>query len=272
MNNSDTPSASPSGLQAPGKQVSEPMTGKHIERVIASFADAAADAQRLGFDGIEIHGAHGYLIDQFFWEGLNQRSDAFGGSMDNRGRFAAEIIRAARSATGPDFPIVLRYSQWKQQDFEAKLATTPQELELFLQPLVDAGLDGFHCSTRRYWESEFDGSDLNLAGWTKKLTGKTAITVGSVGLSADFIGAIAMNESSETRAIDDLLSRLETGEFDLVAVGRALLQDPEWPDKVREGRTDSIHSFNSESLATLSCRFLITRGPHLYFSWPRSYK
>ena len=252
MNNSGTPSASPSGLQAPGKQVSEPMTGEHIDRVIGSFADAAADAQRLGFDGIEIHGAHGYLIDQFFWEGLNQRRDAFGGSMGNRGRFAAEIIRAARAATGPDFPIILRYSQWKQQDFEAKLATTPQELELFLQPLVDAGLDGFHCSTRRYWESEFDGSDLNLAGWTKKLTGKTSITVGSVGLSADFIGAIAMNESSETRAIDDLLSRLEKGEFDLVAVGRALLQDPEWPNKVLEGRTESINSFNSESLATLS--------------------
>jgi 2,4-dienoyl-CoA reductase-like NADH-dependent reductase (Old Yellow Enzyme family) len=251
-NSPDLPSASPSGLQAPGKKVSEPLTVKEIEDLIASFASAAADAQRLGFDGIEIHGAHGYLIDQFFWEELNQRTDAWGGSMENRGRFAVEIIKASRAATGPDFPIVLRYSQWKQQDFAAKLADSPEQLEQFLLPLVDAGLDGFHCSTRRYWEPEFAGSDLNLAGWTKKLTGKTTITVGSVGLTADFIGAIAMKEASETRAIDDLLSRLENDEFDLVAVGRALLQDPQWPNKVRDGQFDAIQNFAGEALETLS--------------------
>ena len=122
MNNPDLTNVSPSGLLAPGKKIAEPLTGKQIESLIASFSSAAADAQRLGFDGIEIHGAHGYLIDQFFWQGLNQRTDAFGGSMENRGRFAVEIIKAARAATGPDFPIVLRYSQWKQQDFAAKLA------------------------------------------------------------------------------------------------------------------------------------------------------
>ena len=252
MRNSEIASASPSGLLAPGKKVAEPLTVPQIETLIASFATAAADAKRVGFDGIEIHGAHGYLIDQFFWEGLNQRTDAFGGSMENRGRFGVEIIKAARAATGPDFPIVLRYSQWKQQDFTAKLADSPEQLEQFLLPLVAAGLDGFHCSTRRYWEPEFDGSDLNLAGWTKKLTGKSTITVGSVGLSADFIGAIVMKESSQTRAIDDLLARLENGEFDLVAVGRALLQDPHWANKVRDGQIDALHSFDGESLATLS--------------------
>ena len=252
MNNSDLTSVSPSGLLAPGKKVAEPLTIEQIEKLIEGFASAAADAQRLGFDGIEIHGAHGYLIDQFFWEGLNQRTDAFGGSMANRGRFAVEIIKASRAATGPDFPIVLRYSQWKQQDFEAKLADSPGQLEQFLLPLAEAGLDGFHCSTRRYWEPEFDGSDMNLAGWTKKLTGKSTITVGSVGLTADFIGALVMKESSETRAIDDLLARLDSGEFDLVAVGRALLQDPQWPNKVREGQVEALHSFDGEALATLS--------------------
>ena len=252
MNNPELPNASPSGLVAPGKKIAEPLTVKQIESLIASFATAAADAQRLGFDGIEIHGAHGYLIDQFFWEGLNQRSDAWGGSMENRGRFAVEIIKAARAATGPDFPIVLRYSQWKQQDFSAKLADTPEQLQQFLAPLADAGLDGFHCSTRRYWEPEFAGSDLNLAGWTKKLTGKATITVGSVGLNADFIGALAMKESSDTRSIDDLLARLDKGEFDLVAVGRALLQDPEWPNKVRQNHFDAIESFDAKALTTLS--------------------
>ena len=244
-------SAGPSGLFKPGKQGAEPMTEEHIESVIAAFAQAAADAKSLGMDGVEIHGAHGYLIDQFFWEGTNQRTDSWGGSMDNRGRFAVEIIKAIRAATGPDFPIVLRYSQWKQQDYTARLATTPQELEQFLMPLSSAGVDIFHCSQRRYWESEFDGSDLNLAGWTKKITGKPTITVGSVGLNDDFFGAFKGQDSS-TRAVDDLLERLEEGEFDLVAVGRALLQDPNWANKIKENRTDELEQYSGKALASLS--------------------
>ena len=68
---------------------------------------------------------------------------------------------------------MLRLSQWKQQDFEVKLADTPRALEAWLKPLVDAGVDIFHCSQRRFWEPEFEGSDLNFAGWAKKVTGST---------------------------------------------------------------------------------------------------
>lgn len=247
----DLPSAGPSGLFKPGKQGAEPMTVQHIESVIAAFAQAAADAKSIGMDGIEIHGAHGYLIDQFFWEGTNQRSDSWGGSMENRGRFAVEIIKAIRAATGPDFPIILRYSQWKQQDYTARLAHSPQKLEQFLLPLSEAGVDVFHCSQRRYWENEFEGSNLNLAGWTKKLTGKPTITVGSVGLNDDFFGAFKGQDSS-TRSVDDLLERLDAGEFDLVAVGRALLQDPNWANKIKENRTDELEQYSGKALATLS--------------------
>lgn len=247
----ELPSAGPSGLFKPGKQGAEPMTQQHIESVIAAFAQAAADAKAIGMDGIEIHGAHGYLIDQFFWEGTNQRTDSWGGNMENRGRFAVEIVKAIRSATSPDFPIVLRYSQWKQQDYTARLASTPKELEAFLLPLSDAGVDIFHCSQRRYWESEFEDSNLNLAGWTKKLTGKPTITVGSVGLNDDFFGAFKGQDSS-TRSIDDLLERLDSQEFDLVAVGRALLQDPEWVNKIKDERTDELQTYSASSLATLS--------------------
>ena len=247
----DLPSAGPSGLFKPGKRGAEPMTVQHIESVIAAFAQAAADAKSIGMDGIEIHGAHGYLIDQFFWEGTNQRSDSWGGSMENRGRFAVEIIKAIRAATGPDFPIILRYSQWKQQDYTARLAHSPQELEQFLLPLSEAGVDVFHCSQRRYWENEFEGSNLNLAGWTKKLTGKPTITVGSVGLNDDFFGAFK-GQDSTTRSVDDLLERLDAGEFDLVAVGRALLQDPNWANKIKENRTDELEQYSGKALATLS--------------------
>ena len=171
--------------------------------------------------------------------------------MENRGRFAVEIIKAIRAATSKDFPIVLRYSQWKQQDYTARLAHTPQELEQFLQPLSEAGVDIFHCSQRRYWENEFDGSELNLAGWTKKITGKPTITVGSVGLNDDFFGAFK-GEDSNTRSVDDLLERLGAGEFDLVAVGRALLQDPSWANKIKEGRTDELEQYSGKSLGSLS--------------------
>jgi 2,4-dienoyl-CoA reductase-like NADH-dependent reductase (Old Yellow Enzyme family) len=248
---SEMPSVGPSGLLSPGKQVAEPMSAAQIETAINGFASAAADAQSIGFDGVEIHGAHGYLLDQFFWSGTNQRTDEWGGSMFNRSRFAVEIVKRIRAATSPDFPIIFRYSQWKQQDYSARLAETPQLLEAFLRPLSEAGVDIFHCSTRRYWESEFDGEDLNLAGWTKKITGKPTITVGSVGLNEDFFSAFA-GKGSSTRSIDDLVERMDKGEFDLVAVGRALLQDPNWANKIRESKHQELEQFSGAALATLS--------------------
>ena len=241
----------PSGLYKPGVKVVEPMSVAEIEALIAAFAQAAADARRLGFDGIELHGAHGYLIDQFFWEGTNQRTDRYGGDMVARTRFAVDIIRACRRAVGPDFPIVLRFSQWKQQDYAARLAPTPQLLGKFLAPLVDAGVDVFHCSTRRFWEPEFEGSALNLAGWTKKLTGKPTITVGSVSLDTDMFAAFR-GQGAAITSIDKLIEMIARDEVDLVAVGRALLVDPAWATKVHKNRMDKLLPFTPESLKTLS--------------------
>ncbi len=180
--NPDAKSDGPSGLSGTGKPVGEPMSDADIADTIDAFARGAELSKEIGFDCVEFHGAHGYLLDQFFWEGSNVRTDAFGGDLLRRTRFAAEIVKAARKRVGPDYVIILRFSQWKQQDYAAKLALTPKELEAFLEPLTDAGVDIYHCSTRRFWEPEFAGSDLNLAGWTKKISGKPTITVGSVGL------------------------------------------------------------------------------------------
>lgn len=227
------------------------MTQADLDDVIAAFAEAAAAAERIGFDGVEIHGAHGYLIDQFLWEGTNRRTDAYGGDLVARAKFAAEIVAAVRAAVSPTFPIIFRYSQWKQEAYGARLAETPEELEAILAPLAAAGVDAFHASTRRYWLPEFEGSDLNLAGWTKKLTGKPTITVGSVGLDGDFIKGF-MGEGSPVKNIDDLLDRLERDEFDMVAVGRALLQDPEWAAKVLDGRFGDLAPYDAAALRTLS--------------------
>jgi len=242
----------PSGYVAPGKIGGVAMTEVDIAETVQAFAQAAAAAKALGFDAVEIHGAHGYLVDQFFWNSTNQRTDRYGGkTLGERTRFAVELIRAVREAVGADFPICLRISQWKLQDFSAKLATTPRELEGWLLPLVAAGVDVFHCSQRRFWEPEFAGSDLNLAGWAKKLTGKTTITVGSVGLSGEFLAAF-QGESSTPSQLGELLRRYYRGDFDLVAVGRALLADAGWAQKIHEGHSSQLMGFSKEALATLS--------------------
>ena len=249
----DVPGYSPSGMNMPGKISRHIMTQQDIDVVVDAFARGAADAKKLGFDAVELHGAHGYLIDQFFWEGTNQREDVYGGSMENRSSFAIEVVEAVRAAVGSDFPVILRWSQWKQQDYSARLVDSVNQLEKFLMPLSDAGVDIFHCSQRRFWEPEFAGSDLNLAGWVRKITGKPAITVGSVGLSADFIpepGERTFREA-EPASLEELLRRMDADEFDLVAVGRALIANPDWVNLVQVGRIDKLQPFRKEQLGQL---------------------
>jgi 2,4-dienoyl-CoA reductase-like NADH-dependent reductase (Old Yellow Enzyme family) len=231
----------PEGAHPVGPSGEHAMTQREIDIAIEAYAQAARSAQELGFDGVEIHAAHGYLIDQFFWEKTNQRTDHYGGGLAARTRFAAEVIREVR----------LRFSQWKIGDFDAKLAATPAGLELFLRPLVDAGVDVLHCSTRRFWDHEFEGSDLNLAGWSRKITGKPTITVGSVTLGADVMTSFGSPDRVSVTGLDPLLERFERGEFDLVAIGRALIANPEWPRKVQAGALEDLRPFDRSILASL---------------------
>jgi len=241
----------PSDLGKPGFSNGRAMTEKDISDTILAFGRAAADAKRLGFDCVEIHGAHTYLIDQFFWEGTNNRTDAYGGqTLAERSKFAIEVIKEVRKQVGEDFTIILRLSQWKSSDYTYKLAKNPTEMEAWLKPLADAGVDIFHCSQRRFWEPEFEGSDLNFAGWAKKITGKATITVGSVGLSGEFLAAFR-GESSHPSSLDELIRRLDRGDFDLVGVGRALLADPNWALKIRYDRTDELKGFTRDALTQL---------------------
>ena len=244
--------AGPSGIAKPGQQVAEPMTEADIADAIASYATAAADAKRLGFDGVEIHGAHGYLIDQFFWDQTNLRSDRWGGGFAARGTFGVAVVKAVRAAVGPDFPIVLRWSQWKGHDFNAKLAGDPEALEQFLRPLIDAGVDCFHCSQRRFWEPEYPdtGSDMNLAGWVQKISGLPAITVGSIGLDTEFTSTWKAG-SGVQGDLTKLMAMLTRGDFGLVAVGRALIVNPDWPKLIAEGRTDALVAYDPKALEVL---------------------
>ncbi|WP_419827155.1 12-oxophytodienoate reductase [Sphingomonas sp.] len=245
---------SPSGFYGPEVLGGREMTEEDIADASASFVRSAVDAKARGFDALEFHGGHGYLFDQFFWDATNKRGDRYGGaSIGERARFATETIRATREAVGEDFVLLFRISQWKTKMYDARIVHSPAELEQWVQPLADAGVDIFDCSQRRYWEPEFDGSDLNLAGWTKKLTGCPTMTVGSIGLATDVMTDIETNElSAPTPAtIQGVAERLERGEFDLVAVGRAMIADPDWAIKVRERRFRDLTAYSVELTKTL---------------------
>lgn len=237
------PVISPSGIDWAGNVVTEPATTAQLAATAESFARAAVEARDAGFDGVELHGAHGYLLDQFHWSATNRRTDAYGGDIAGRVRFSAEVVAAVRAATGPDFPIAFRFSQWKGSDYNAKIAADPTELEGFLTPLASAGVSVFHASTRRYWLPAFDGSDRTLAGWTRHLTGLPVIAVGSVGVAAAFRAAEG-ESAAPTLSLRPLVSLLERGEFDLIATGRAVLADPNWAAKLSPARLPDIRPYD----------------------------
>lgn len=247
----DRPFESPSGFATGAIAHGRAMTESDIADTITAYADAALAARDMGFDMVEVHAAHGYLIDQFFWDATNRRDDGYNGSLAERTRFAVEILRAIRAAVGPDFAVSFRISQWKMMDFTARIANTPDELAAWVQPLADAGADIFHCSQRRFWDPEFEGSDLNFAGWVKKLSGAATITVGSVGLSKDLVSSTFGGETADPVSLDGLMMRLDRGDFDLVAVGRGMIANPDWALKVQQGRFDELQSFSAAMLAKL---------------------
>jgi 2,4-dienoyl-CoA reductase-like NADH-dependent reductase (Old Yellow Enzyme family) len=249
--NIDAPPVSPSGYTLRGKKNEniKALSRDEVAEMIDTYAEAAANAKRIGFDGIELHGAHGYLIDQFFWDVTNKRDDEYGGNLGERTKFAADVVRACRKEVGPDFPIVFRFSQWKGSDYQAKLANNSKELEQFLTPLVEAGVDIFHCSTRRIWEPEFRDEDpsLNLAGWTKRMTKKPTIAVGSVGINRAYL---SNQDNADVSIVDNLKiidEKIKKAEFDYVAIGRAMLADPEWAVKLKNGKLDQVTHYTKES-------------------------
>jgi len=256
-------SLSPSGIWGPmdGRSTVHPehletykkpirvMTDEDIADVIAAFVRSAVNAKTAGFDGIALHGASGYLIDTFLWSKTNLRTDRYGGDAAARATFGVEVVKAIRQAIGPSVPIMFRFGQWKQQDFAAQIAQTPDELGKILQPLVDASVDMFDASTLYFSKPAFEGSPLPLAAWTKKLTGRPSMAVGGIGLSDNLFNSLSIGGAAVEKNYFDAAERLARGEFDMVALGRALIADPEWPKKVRAGETPN--AFRREALASL---------------------
>ena len=259
----DAPSMRPSGIWGPpGARTSSsaayvasmlsptrPMTDGEISDVVDAFTVSAVNARNVGFDGIALHGAHGYLFDTFFWPQTNRRTDGFGGDIIGRTRFATAVIGAIRAALGPEFPIMFRFSQWKQQDFDAKIAATPAELETWLGLLIDAGVDILDASTRVFDTPAFESSPMSLAGWTRKLTGVPTLAVGSIGLKRDLYSGPTEAAGIGVTDLARVITLMNQGEFDLVGIGRSLVADPAWAVRARESAP--FLPFAASSLATL---------------------
>ena len=245
------PTLSPSGLAHGARPNGRAASTEELEAIKEGFVRSALLAKQIGVDGVEVHAAHGYLLDQFLWAETNRRDDGYGGDdMRERVRFPAEIVAAVRKAVGPDLVVGFRFSQWKEVNYDARVAHTPAELETMLRILRAAGVDVFHASARRFWTPEWPGSDLGIAGWAKSLTDAPVIAVGSVGLDTDVMENFTGKEAKSTGApgFAELARRFNNNEFDLIAVGRGHIGDPDWVSKVRDGRIGDIRGFTRKDV------------------------
>lgn len=218
------------------------MTVEHIKKIIKGFGDAAEVVKEAGFDGIEVHALHeGYLLDQFSIASINQRADEYGGSMENRLRFAREILEEIKGRCGSDFPVTIRFSveskmkgynrgRLPQEADVEEFGRSREEAGKMARALQDMGFDALNTDNGSYdaWYWAHPPvympqlCNLSDAEYIKKFVD---IPVFCAGRMDDPVAAV---------------EAVESGRIDGIALGRALLADPDWPNKVREGRLEDI--------------------------------
>ena len=217
----------PSPIPCPvNKELPKELTIEEIQIIIEKFGDAALRAQKAGFDGVEIHGAHGYLPAQFMSSYSNKRLDEYGGDIIGRAKFSMEVIENIKRKCGNDFPISFRISADERVDNGRK----PEETAIIAKYLEAAGADAIHVSTGVYASMRYMVAPANVPnGFNLE---DTKVIKKSVKVPIIAVGRI--NDPSLADHI------IEEGIADYVALGRASLADPEFPKKVVEGRVDEI--------------------------------
>lgn len=209
---------------------------EEIKLLVTRFADAADRARRCGFDMVEIHGAHGYLIYQFLSPLTNKRKDEYGGDLKGRARFGIEIVRAVKRRA-PELPVIFRISANEYADG----GFTIEDSRTVCRWLDEAGVDAVHVSAGSYLSPYVymvppmtlsGGCFLHLGQAVKEMVSGPVITVGR--LHDPFLAETAIVE----------------GKTDMVALGRQLIADPEWAQKIQEGRFDEVRR-------CLSCNYCI---------------
>ncbi|MFC1927248.1 FAD-dependent oxidoreductase [Chloroflexota bacterium] len=201
------------------------LTVEEIAERVEWFASAARRAKEAGFDGVEIHGAHQYIVSAFLSSATNQRKDKYGGSVENKARFLVEILQAIKKKAGPDFPVWVRVNA---QEWGIENGITIEETKKMVPLVVEAGAQALHVSGYGAGShitsapiSDTPAFLVPMAGEVRKLTKVPVIAVGRLDLE--------LGEKI-----------LEEGKADLIAIGRRLLADPDLPNKVAEGRLDEV--------------------------------
>lgn len=231
----------PKGEQIPryrggagGFQTPREITREEMVEVVESYAAAARRASELGFDGVEVHGANGYLPDQFLTTYTNQRDDEYGGPIENRVRYHCEVMQAVRDAV-PDKPVGVRISQTKVNDYDYVWPGGDDDAKVVFQGIAKTGIDFFDCSAHLGVTPVF-GTDLSLSGLARKYTGLPVMANGKL-----------QDPALAEQALVD-------GEGDFVAIAKGGLADKTWPQKVAAG--EAPVPFNPGMImpyATLDC-------------------
>jgi len=218
----------PSAIPCPANQeIPHELTKDEIRNIVEEFGDCALRAKKAGFDGVEVHGAHGYLIAQFMSPYSNKRTDEYGGSLLNRMRFPLEIISNIRAKAGNDFPILFRISG----DEFVPGGRTIEDTKAIAVLLEQAGVNAIHVSAGVYGSMQFiippaavrHGWIADFAAEVKKVVSIPVITVGRI------------NDPMMAETI------IASGKADFVAIGRGSLADPELPNKAAAGKFDEIN-------------------------------
>lgn len=226
VSNGGVQPVAPSAIPCPWcRDLPREMTVEEIKKVVSQFGDAALRAKKAGFDGVEIHGAHGYLIAQFMSPYTNKRTDEYGGCLQKRMRLVKEIIEDIRSKVGEDFPVIFRISADEVMPGGRDMAETGVIVRL----LESWGVDALHISTGVYGNDGIVSNYTKPHAWAVKYAEEVKKLVN--------IPVITVNRINDPLMADLII---DTGKADFVAMGRGSLADPDLPNKAKSGDLESI--------------------------------
>jgi len=208
--------------------VPDEMTEFDINHVINGFVETAKGAVEAGFDGIEIHGAHGYLINNFLSSYSNQRTDSYGGSVENRFRFAHEVIQAVHKVVPEDRLLAFRISNWGVADMEVSLFESKAEYQAIIKMLSKEPIDVISVSTYGYKDKAL-GTDQNMAEITREATDLPLMICGQI---YDRAGA------------EDALKSA-----DIALSGKSILLNPDWVEDIRAGKQLPLYKSEEANIA-----------------------
>ncbi|MCB2182327.1 MAG: NADH-dependent flavin oxidoreductase [Desulfobulbaceae bacterium] len=208
--------------------VPEEMSQFDIDHVINGFVETAKGAITAGFDGVEIHGAHGYLINQFLSAYSNKRNDAYGGSVEKRFHFAREVIQAVKAEVPADRLLTFRISNWGVADMDVSLFETKEEWQQIIKMIAEEGVDIISVSTYDFKADAF-GAGKNMAQLTREVTDLPIMICGKI---------------HDRKSAEQALQHA-----DIALSGKSTLLNPDWVEDVRQGKESPLHASEEANVA-----------------------